>query len=157
MADALFEITLGRVAKAGGDATLARQRAELDVVRFAELVLDEPRQQVQLNALSYRQAGGKQSCRIDGKEAYPVKRDRSGDDLCYIPGQAVHTGGAVHEPDDVSAGANPAGAGHVFDGTPAGKRARNPGIWDGKWLPPPAESRQANVDGEVQSPRDEPG
>jgi hypothetical protein len=43
---------------------------------------------------------------------------------------AIHAGGAVHEPDDVIAGADPAGGGHVFDGTPeelGGEEPRNLG------------------------------
>ena len=86
MAEALFEITPGRLAKTGGATTLSSQATKLDEVRFAQLDLDEPRQQFQVDAVSDDSAGGKEGRRIDGREGYPVERYRSLEDPGHVAG-----------------------------------------------------------------------
>jgi hypothetical protein len=71
IAEALFEITSGRVAEAGGASTLPSQDRELVEIRLAKLDLDEPLQHIR-RPLGQRLdvpdnfAGGKQGRRIDG-------------------------------------------------------------------------------------------
>jgi len=68
VAEALVEITAGCLAETGCKTTLARQSTKLDEVRYAQLRLDEPLQQVHIDAVHENSAGGKHGRGIDGRK-----------------------------------------------------------------------------------------
>ena len=68
VAKAQWEITSGRLAETGGETTLPRQSTKLDEVRFTQLGLDKPVQQIQIDAIHENSAGGKHGRGIDGRK-----------------------------------------------------------------------------------------